>query len=200
MKKLSYQEQIKRPEWQKKRLEILQIHNFKCDICNSKTTELHVHHRFYINNRKIWEYDNDVLQVLCKFCHNNLHEKDKNKIILNKKEIDLLNLIKDNNYSIDSIICIIKKDINLDDIFTNKQIYTAISDLIGYCCKNKKEDLYFALDVLDVYANLKNGKITFFVDKECYDIINYNKLFIINFLREKLNSSFIELYIELKDI
>ena len=71
--KQSYSEQIKSPKWQKKRLEILQLHNFKCEECNSTERQLHVHHSRYIKNRKAWEYDNDIFQVLCSICHNKKH-------------------------------------------------------------------------------------------------------------------------------
>lgn len=68
-----WQQQIKSPEWQKKRLEILNLRGFKCEKCGNKEKTLHVHHRFYISGRLIHEYDNDVLQVLCEDCHKKEH-------------------------------------------------------------------------------------------------------------------------------
>lgn len=72
---MKYSEQIKSPKWQKKRLEILSLRGFKCEKCKSEDEQLHVHHRFYIEKRKAWEYDNDVFQVLCHICHKNEHTK-----------------------------------------------------------------------------------------------------------------------------
>ena len=72
---MTYQTQIKSPQWQKKRLEILNLRGFKCENCSCETEQLHVHHRFYIKGRKIYEYDNDVFQVLCEKCHTEIHKK-----------------------------------------------------------------------------------------------------------------------------
>lgn len=83
MKKQSnYSEQVKSPLWQKKRLEVLNLRGFKCEICGNEKDQLHVHHRFYIKGRKIHEYDNDVLQVLCEKCHEREHEISKRTNII----------------------------------------------------------------------------------------------------------------------
>jgi hypothetical protein len=76
---MTYKDQIKSPKWQKKRLEILNLRGFKCEKCNCDEKQLHVHHRFYLKNRKAWEYDNDVFQVLCYVCHENEHNNTKTK-------------------------------------------------------------------------------------------------------------------------
>lgn len=75
--KTTYSEKLKSPKWQKKRLEILNIHGFKCDICKAEDKTIHVHHRFYIKGREPWEYDNDVFQVLCERCHNSHHKESE---------------------------------------------------------------------------------------------------------------------------
>jgi hypothetical protein len=62
-------EQYKRPEWQKKRLEVMESAGFACQECYSETNTLTVHHTFYVRGRKPWEYPNDSLQCLCKECH-----------------------------------------------------------------------------------------------------------------------------------
>lgn len=72
----TYSEKLKDPRWQKRRLGILNLHEFTCEKCGSKDKELHVHHRFYIKGREVWEYDNDVFQVLCVDCHENVHKKE----------------------------------------------------------------------------------------------------------------------------
>lgn len=90
---MNYQDQLKSPKWQKKRLDILNLRGFKCEKCNCEENQLHVHHRFYLKNRKAWEYDNDVFQVLCYICHENEHKKEDSKIeqIIDKKWITFIN-------------------------------------------------------------------------------------------------------------
>jgi len=76
---MNYSDQLKSPKWQKKRLDILNLRGFKCEKCNCEENQLHVHHRFYLKNRKAWEYDNDVFQVFCHICHENEHKKEDQK-------------------------------------------------------------------------------------------------------------------------
>lgn len=71
---MDYKAQLKHPKWQKKRLEIMQRDNFQCQCCLNKEETLNVHHRKYIKNKKIWEYDNDDLITLCDSCHNEVHK------------------------------------------------------------------------------------------------------------------------------
>lgn len=68
----SYYEQIKSPEWQKKRLEILDRDKFTCRDCGDKKTELHVHHLSYEYKKEIWNYDNSNFVTLCKTCHEHI--------------------------------------------------------------------------------------------------------------------------------
>ena len=67
--KQNYSEQFKDPRWQKKRLEVLERDNWKCQMCSATEKTLHVHHHLYIKGRKIWEYDNRMLVSLCEECH-----------------------------------------------------------------------------------------------------------------------------------
>ena len=42
---------------------------------NDEDVILQLHHKYYINDdRKAWEYDDDCFQVLCKSCHEEIHE------------------------------------------------------------------------------------------------------------------------------
>lgn len=68
-KKETYAELLRKPEWQKKRLEIMHRDNFTCQYCGSKENELQVHHRVYRKGAKPWEYDDFELITLCKNCH-----------------------------------------------------------------------------------------------------------------------------------
>lgn len=74
---MNYAQQIKDPRWQRKRLEVLELHNFQCQKCRSKDEELHVHHPFYKRWAMIWEYDKKELECLCHKCHKDGHEIDE---------------------------------------------------------------------------------------------------------------------------
>lgn len=77
MNKMEYKEQIKNPQWQKRRLEILSRDNFKCVVCDCDDEELHVHHLYYEKDKKIWEYPDSALITLCGYCHNTEHFRHK---------------------------------------------------------------------------------------------------------------------------
>lgn len=72
--KLTYSEQLKHPNWQRKRLEMLNEANFECSNCGDKDSMLHVHHRQYFKGRQAWEYESTELAVLCEACHKEEHD------------------------------------------------------------------------------------------------------------------------------
>lgn len=72
--KLTYSEQLKHPNWRRKRLEVLGISDFACTCCGDKEKMLHVHHRRYIKGRMAWEYENNELTALCEDCHKDHHD------------------------------------------------------------------------------------------------------------------------------
>lgn len=74
MTKMTYTEQLKHPNWQRKRLEVLGEADFQCENCLAADQTLHVHHRRYIKGRMAWEYENQELQVLCHKCHSDEHD------------------------------------------------------------------------------------------------------------------------------
>lgn len=55
--KLSWSQQYKHPQWQRKRLEALEAAGWECENCGEKETTLNVHHKRYVKGRMIWEYD-----------------------------------------------------------------------------------------------------------------------------------------------
>ncbi len=65
----SYIELLRDPQWQRKRLEILNRDDFTCQACAEKTKTLHVHHKRYRRGCKPWEYDGADLVTLCEDCH-----------------------------------------------------------------------------------------------------------------------------------
>lgn len=74
MGKMSYSEQLKRPEWQKKRLEVLNAAGWKCQHCKADDATLHVHHKRYVKGRMAWEYAASDLESLCETYHSEAHE------------------------------------------------------------------------------------------------------------------------------
>ena len=69
-----FSDQYKHPNWQKKRLEMLEKSGFSCSRCEDSESQLHVHHKHYVKGRKVWDYDECELQVLCDKCHKEQHE------------------------------------------------------------------------------------------------------------------------------
>lgn len=83
MAKLTFSEQIKHPNWQKKRLEVMGAADFECENCGAKDVTLNVHHKQYIKGRMYWEYERHELECLCEDCHKHHHEaQDGFKTIL----------------------------------------------------------------------------------------------------------------------
>lgn len=75
---MEYSKKLQNPNWQRKRLEILNRDNFQCISCGAKDKELHVHHRWYIFGNEIWDYPNNCFETLCHECHEyiELHIKE----------------------------------------------------------------------------------------------------------------------------
>lgn len=68
---MSYNEALKDPRWQKKRLEILERDDWTCKICDSKDKTLHVHHKYYTEEtrKEPWDIFSSALVTLCEDCH-----------------------------------------------------------------------------------------------------------------------------------
>ena len=73
MAKLTYREQLLHPNWQRKRLEMLEKAQWTCGNCGETEATLHVHHRRYVKGRMVWDYDEEELEVLCDSCHAEHH-------------------------------------------------------------------------------------------------------------------------------
>lgn len=69
----TYQEKLRLPSWQKKRLQIMERDNWACLICADCGSCLQVHHKEYIYGREPWEYEDDNFMTLCEACHNLCH-------------------------------------------------------------------------------------------------------------------------------
>ena len=68
-----YAELLKKPQWQKRRLQMLEKAGWKCVECGAEEQQLHVHHRRYIAGATPWEYEDKDLVVLCEACHEKAH-------------------------------------------------------------------------------------------------------------------------------
>ena len=71
-----YAEQCRKPEWQKKRLEVLELAGWKCEMCWQTEKTLSVHHHYYKSGAKPWEYPNRAYMAVCESCHKLLHRKN----------------------------------------------------------------------------------------------------------------------------
>ena len=66
---MKYSEKFKDPRWQKKRLEILERDGWSCQICHDSKSTLHVHHRYYLPEKPVWDVPDDALVTMCECCH-----------------------------------------------------------------------------------------------------------------------------------
>lgn len=65
----TYSDKLKHPLWQRRRLEIMNRDNWMCQMCGDRQSPLHVHHRYYLNGKHPWEYNDGALITLCECCH-----------------------------------------------------------------------------------------------------------------------------------
>lgn len=65
--KATYSEKLRDPRWQKRRLEIMQRAEFKCECCGDEKTEFHIHHTKYTGEP--WQAPDEALECLCRECH-----------------------------------------------------------------------------------------------------------------------------------
>lgn len=137
MTKKTYWEKLKDPLWQKKRLEVLNDRNFRCEVCGSDDTTLHIHHKEYFKGYEPWEYDLNQLAVLCDACHESLHDSfDNLKWICSQAELDGPKGRKDLSFLIAGFLnvdyygflCLT----GLEDIPHHKKLYEAGKDSYSY--------------------------------------------------------------------
>lgn len=70
---MSYAEKLKDPQWQRKRLRILERDEWTCQNCGEKWKTLHVHHLVYRDGVAPWDYSDHELVSVCDDCHNDEH-------------------------------------------------------------------------------------------------------------------------------
>ncbi len=69
----TYYEKLRSPQWQKKRLEIMQRDSFQCMSCGDSERTLNVHHKTYRKNAEPWDYKDENFITLCEDCHESIH-------------------------------------------------------------------------------------------------------------------------------
>jgi 5-methylcytosine-specific restriction endonuclease McrA len=71
----AYQEALRDPRWQKKRLQVFVRDHWTCQDCGATTKELQVHHRWYLAGKQPWEVPMAALATLCVACHGTQHRR-----------------------------------------------------------------------------------------------------------------------------
>lgn len=73
--KPSYKELLRRPEWLRKRADMIELYDSICQRCRKKTDLLTIHHRYYVAGRMPWQYPDWALPPVCDTpCHWQMHE------------------------------------------------------------------------------------------------------------------------------
>jgi 5-methylcytosine-specific restriction endonuclease McrA len=70
---MTYAEKLRDPRWQRRRLEIMQRADFRCERCTDATSTLNVHHQTYRSGASPWDYADEDLECLCEHCHRAEH-------------------------------------------------------------------------------------------------------------------------------
>ena len=67
-----YNRLLEDKRWKEFRLKVLSERGNKCECCGG-TDVLQIHHTFYISGKMPWEYDINDMRVLCRTCHQRIH-------------------------------------------------------------------------------------------------------------------------------
>lgn len=85
--------------WQHRKNLILERDNYRCRNSKCKSpqhTSVQVHHLYYIGDWEPWEYPDDMLITLCKYCH----EKENDR---SRGEQYLLNTLKSKGFLVSDL-------------------------------------------------------------------------------------------------
>lgn len=83
---------LKKPLWQKKRLEIMERDNWTCQRCCDQDSELQIHHFNYFKNP--WEAGSEDLITLCKSCHSIIENQKDSKVKAIRKTNSVLKIME----------------------------------------------------------------------------------------------------------
>lgn len=67
-----YNRLLEDKRWKEFRLKVMSERGNKCECCGG-THILQIHHTFYISGKMPWEYDIKDMRVLCRTCHQRIH-------------------------------------------------------------------------------------------------------------------------------
>ena len=116
---MTYQEKLRSPKWQRKRLEIFQRDNFTCKACRNTEQPLHVHHKKYTTQNP-WEELNENLVTLCERCHWATEQM--------KKQVDDK---KATGFTEESAICLFWREDGYCEIIVYDTVYKEINSHIS---------------------------------------------------------------------
>jgi len=85
---MKYEDKLRDPRWQRKRLEVMAAADWKCQDCGDGKEELHVHHLLYSGDREPWEYANSGLLCTCDTCHKIRH-MDPDKVRIHAERLNV---------------------------------------------------------------------------------------------------------------
>lgn len=67
-----YNRLLEDKRWKEFRLKVMSERGSRCECCGG-TDILQIHHTFYISGKMPWEYEINDMRVLCKKCHQRIH-------------------------------------------------------------------------------------------------------------------------------
>ena len=67
-----YNRLLEDKRWKEFRLKVMSERGSRCECCGG-THILQIHHTFYIRGKMPWEYEINDMRVLCKKCHQRIH-------------------------------------------------------------------------------------------------------------------------------
>ena len=67
-----YNRLLEDKRWKEFRMKVMSERGNKCECCGG-TDVLQIHHTFYMSGKMPWEYDIKDMRVLCKKCHQRIH-------------------------------------------------------------------------------------------------------------------------------
>ena len=91
-----YQEKMKDPRWQAKRILILKRDNYTCQMRGEINKELHVHHTQYFSYLEPWDYPDLFLVTFCKDCHLLVTLNENDSEVIGFRFLRAVRFMKDN--------------------------------------------------------------------------------------------------------
>ncbi len=70
---MTYEEDLSHPNWRNLRERLFKKANYKCSKCSRQGGSLEIHHKYYVDGKRAWEYPEDAFEVLCTKHHAEVH-------------------------------------------------------------------------------------------------------------------------------